>query len=68
MAVYRIETMRLMDKGADSAGFVNPFTGVLEPFLSEQDANVRMLQAAATRIDELQEEISAIKAFLVLPS
>lgn len=46
--------------------FLNPFTGVIEPFFSEGQANSSMLKAAAKRISDLEEEVRAIKAHLVL--
>lgn len=55
-----------MQSGVSDVHFHNPFTNQLEPFRSEEDANKRMLIAAADRISELQEEIRCIKAHLVL--
>lgn len=52
--------------GIGKSHFLNPFTGTSEEFISERDANNKMLAAAAERINDLQAEIDAIKSFLVL--
>lgn len=53
-------------ESAQSVNFLNPFTGKAEPFISTEHAISRSFDEAAKRIAELQEEISTIKAHLVL--
>lgn len=49
-----------------SLQFINPFTGKSEPYVSEASAHVSMFKAAAKRINDLEEQIEAIKSHLVL--
>lgn len=52
--------------GIAKVHFMNPFTGKTEEFINRDQAINSMLQAAAVRIDELQQEVKDIKAFLVV--
>jgi len=65
-----MSTAELLAKAADvspsSIGWVNPFTGAAELWSSNDEANRRMFEEAARRVNELQAEIDAIKAFLVI--
>lgn len=49
--------------GIAKVHFMNPFTGKTEEFINRDQAVTSMLQAAAVRIDELQQEVRDIKAF-----
>lgn len=46
--------------------WLNPFSGELEVWHNSDMAVASQLRAAAKRINELEEEVKAIKAFLVL--
>lgn len=46
--------------------WLNPFSGELEVWYSGDMAVASQLRAAAKRINELEEEVKAIKSFLVL--
>lgn len=52
--------------GIAKVHFLNPFTGKTEEFISHDRAVNSMLQAAAARIEALEQEVRDVKAFLVI--
>jgi hypothetical protein len=46
--------------------FLNPFSGEMEPFISDGETRKSLFEAAAKRINDLEEEVRRIKAHLVL--
>lgn len=62
------EAVVLGFKPSEDSGirWLNPFTGELEVWYSGDMAVASQLRAAAKRINELEEEVKAIKSFLVL--
>lgn len=55
-----------VDDGVGKLHFLNPFTGETEPYFSEAQAHASMFAAAAQRINDLEEQVEAIKTHLVL--
>jgi hypothetical protein len=52
--------------GIGKVHFLNPFTGKTEEFTTKDAAINSMLQAAAVKVADLEQQIKDIKAFLVL--
>lgn len=55
-----------LQSGIAETHFFNPFSGKTELFVTERQATGRMFEAAAERINDLEEQIRQIKAHLVL--